>query len=236
MSHFSSPINLSASALSQAHWQMAVALLTTSFSSLASATSFAAIPLDELYLKSDKVVVLRIVSGRSLHNKGFDCGAQYTAEVIQVLKGDVKPGTMEFGRAEGYGMGWHYLAFLSTTGKSHAPLRSTNTEGMRQMAQYQQNCSSAWPSINLLNGSSAYRASWYEEKWKSSRSIMLAKYSVELPERGLVENKALETYLTSEDHVFVPLVDLIDYFSRLQAGTAIAPTQYSPSEKTLPNK
>jgi hypothetical protein len=75
------------------------------------------IKLENLFVKSDTVALVKVVSGDTENY----AAAVYKAEVIQSFKGAAVGETIYFGPYEGVRLGWEYVLFLRRAAKPLAP-------------------------------------------------------------------------------------------------------------------
>ena len=74
--------------------------------------------IPELFRVSDKVALVKTVSGDTEHYKV----AVYKAEVVQPFKGAVSGETLYFGPYVGLKLGWEYIVFLRATAEPLQPM------------------------------------------------------------------------------------------------------------------
>jgi hypothetical protein len=74
--------------------------------------------IPELFRVSDKVALVKTVSGDTEHYKI----AVYKAQVVQPFKGAVSGETLYFGPYVGLKLGWEYIVFLRATAEPLQPL------------------------------------------------------------------------------------------------------------------
>ncbi len=77
--------------------------------------------IPELFRVSDKVALVKTVSGDTEHYKV----AVYKAQVVQPFKGAVSGETLYFGPYVGLKLGWEYIVFLRATAEPLQPLATT---------------------------------------------------------------------------------------------------------------
>ncbi len=190
------------------------ALVATAFG--VAATKLMPVSIDELFVAADVVAIVQITEGSVIRNGATECGVRYRAQVIDVLKGANREMSIEFGRVEGYEIGTRYLIFLAADGKRYDPLASTNSDAIRAGYDYEKKCANKWPRLNLVHsGTSAFRISWYEEKWKSSRAAVIRPDVVDIPKAGYGGTTEKHEYPTYDGSVYVSLDDLVKHLSRV---------------------
>lgn len=77
--------------------------------------------IPELFRVSDKVALVKTVSGDTEHYKV----AVYKAQVVQPFKGAISGETLYFGPYVGLKLGWEYIVFLRATVEPLQPLAAT---------------------------------------------------------------------------------------------------------------
>ena len=177
----------------------------------AEATTYAPVNLHELHSASEQVAIVQIVDGSVLLNGGVECGAKYRGRVIETIKGNALADTIEFGRYEGLEIGTRYVLFLSSKGGPYSPMLSTNSDAVRELQERERDCAGIWPKLSAR----AFRVLWYEEKWKTSRKVLLYAAAMDIPLTGYGKTVGQHNYPTYDGFVHAPLDEVAAYLRSL---------------------
>ena len=194
------------------HVQSLTAIFFLSLCPSADALTYAPVKVHELHSASEQVAIVQIVDGSVLLNGSVECGSKYRGRVIETIKGSAPADTIEFGRYYGgLEVGTRYVLFLSSKGGPFSRMPPTNVEPYRELQERERDCAGIWPKLIA----SAFRVLWYEEKWKTSRKVLLSASATEIPFSGYGKTVGQHNYPTYDGFVYAPLDEVAAYLRSL---------------------
>ena len=103
----------------------------------------------EAFGEADQVLLVRIVSGRTLDLDGQDCGARYVGSVVRSYKGKPVKSQVEFGPYHTLQMGAHYLVFLGNSQQPALHWLSSNGFVEQSTRQWFESCKSQMAPMSI---------------------------------------------------------------------------------------
>ena len=193
------------------HVQSLTAIFFLSLCPSADALTYAPVKVHELHSASEQVAIVQIVDGSVLLNGSVECGSKYRGRVIETINGNAPAETIEFGRYEGLEVGTRYALFLFLKGGPYSRMLSTNSDATRELQQRERDCAGLWPKLSAR----AFRVLWYEEKWKTSRKVLLSASATEIPLSGYGKTVGQHNYPTYDGFVYAPMDEVAAYLRSL---------------------
>ena len=180
------------------------AILLTLLPLISVASVPASLTLEELFHESDVVVLVEVIEGRRLNVGDDHCGAAYTGEVLNSLKGTAD-GEIIFGYYVGTGIGNKYLLFLTT--EEYNPMTSTNSMQTERHNECQEQCVRLWP--HYLVAHSGYGS--LEVKQAGALDFV---EGIGIPSNAIRIPTAIPAVRENEIH-WVNLADVLEYLDGL---------------------
>lgn len=141
-------------------WQrVALGLFVAAAPVAASATTWAELPVSEIYEAAETVVYVTIESGTLISNGDYGCGARYEADTILQFKGTPAEKITFFGHS-GPKLGGTYLLFLRKGNSYGFGMASTNSISMGAAAEAQERCAALRDGFERLGPYGQIEADW----------------------------------------------------------------------------
>jgi hypothetical protein len=192
-------------------------LTIASMMGTATATTFRAVSVEELYGESDLVVSGVIESGAILP-KG--CGVSYQVRVDRSFKGEATSGSLVTFRKYGpMQVGSRYFLFMSKPEKEFNPITSTNSRDMNMRAEHIQRCMDVQPpfTVNIWGNGALKVSGTYNDSVK--KAVFFDNIVITPPERlATTTLKPRDRYDNDRIGTAMELEMFSEYLSELAAS------------------